>query len=71
MAQDTRGGVPNIFPEIIYDDAPAALDWLVRVFGFVKGEVIEGPQGPSRTPRCTWVRARSCQSRRWPRPNSG
>jgi uncharacterized glyoxalase superfamily protein PhnB len=45
MVQDTRDNVPNIFPEIIYDDAPAALDWLTRVFGFVKGEVVEGPAG--------------------------
>jgi uncharacterized glyoxalase superfamily protein PhnB len=36
---------PNIFPEIVYDDAPAALEWLARAFGFVKGEVIEGPGG--------------------------
>lgn len=45
MAQDTRDTVPNIIPEIVYEDAPAALDWLARVFGFVKGEVIEGPAG--------------------------
>lgn len=31
------------FPEIVYDDAPAALEWLARAFGFEKGEVIEGP----------------------------
>src|SRR3981189_57382 len=37
--------IPNIFPEIIYNDAPAALDWLARAFGFVKGEVIAGPDG--------------------------
>jgi len=42
MAQDTR---PNIFPEIVYDDAPAALEWLARAFGFAKGEVIEGRDG--------------------------
>jgi uncharacterized glyoxalase superfamily protein PhnB len=43
MAPDTRNNVPNIFPEIIYDDALAAPDWLARVSGFVRGEVIEGP----------------------------
>jgi uncharacterized glyoxalase superfamily protein PhnB len=43
MVQRKRDRTPNIFPEIIYDDAPAALEWLTRAFGFVKGEVIEGP----------------------------
>ena len=37
--------IPNIFPEIVYDDAPAALNWLAQAFGFVKGEVIDGPDG--------------------------
>lgn len=37
--------MPNIFPEIVYDDAYAALDWLARAFGFAKGEVIDGPDG--------------------------
>jgi uncharacterized glyoxalase superfamily protein PhnB len=45
MAQYTRDSAPNIFPELVYEDAPAALEWLERVFGFVKGEVIEGPDG--------------------------
>jgi uncharacterized glyoxalase superfamily protein PhnB len=26
----------NIVPMIAYEDAAAAMDWLVRVFGFVK-----------------------------------
>jgi uncharacterized glyoxalase superfamily protein PhnB len=45
MTHDTRDTLPNIFPEIVYDDAPAALEWLAHAFGFVKGEVIEGPDG--------------------------
>lgn len=45
MTQNARDSAPNIFPEIIYDDAPAALEWLARAFGFVEGEVIEGPDG--------------------------
>jgi uncharacterized glyoxalase superfamily protein PhnB len=45
MAENMRDSVPNIFPELVYDDAPAALEWLARVFGFVRGEVIEGPDG--------------------------
>lgn len=34
---------PNIFPEIIYLDAQAALAWLAQAFGFTLGEVIKGP----------------------------
>jgi uncharacterized glyoxalase superfamily protein PhnB len=43
--QDAGNSAPNIFPELIYDDARAALEWLANAFGFVKGEVIEGPEG--------------------------
>ena len=43
MTKDTRESAPNIFPEIVYDDAPAAMEWLGRAFGFVTGEVIQGP----------------------------
>jgi uncharacterized glyoxalase superfamily protein PhnB len=45
MSQEHRDGAANIFPEIVYDDAAAALDWLARAFGFVLGEVIEGSDG--------------------------
>jgi uncharacterized glyoxalase superfamily protein PhnB len=45
MSPDSRDGAPNIYPEIVYDDAPAALEWLAQAFGFVKGEVIDGPEG--------------------------
>lgn len=45
MSPNEKNAVPNIFPQLIYDDAPAALEWLSRAFGFVKGEVIEGPDG--------------------------
>ena len=45
MTQEQRDGPANIFPEIAYDDAPAALEWLARAFGFVLGEVIEGSGG--------------------------
>lgn len=37
--------LPNIFPEIVYDDAPAAVAWLARAFGFTLGELIPGPDG--------------------------
>ncbi len=45
MPKDAPRRPPNIFPELVYDDAPAALEWLSRAFGFVKGEVIDGPNG--------------------------
>jgi uncharacterized glyoxalase superfamily protein PhnB len=45
MSPDQRDGPANIFPEIVYDDASAALEWLARAFGFVAGEVIEGADG--------------------------
>jgi uncharacterized glyoxalase superfamily protein PhnB len=41
-AKETR---PNIFPAIRYDDAPAAIDWLMRAFGFEKLFVVPNPDG--------------------------
>lgn len=34
---------PNIFPAMRYQDAPAAIEWLVRAFGFEKQQVVPGP----------------------------
>jgi uncharacterized glyoxalase superfamily protein PhnB len=34
---------PNIFPALKYKDGPAAVDWLVRVFGFEPQMVVPGP----------------------------
>jgi uncharacterized glyoxalase superfamily protein PhnB len=45
MAQPAHGSAPNIFPDLIYDDAHAAIQWLAEVFGFEPGELIEGPAG--------------------------
>ena len=36
---------PNIFPCLRYHDAPAAIEWLVRAFGFEKQMVVAGPDG--------------------------
>lgn len=36
---------PSMFPFMAYDDAPAALDWLCRAFGFEKHFVVPGPDG--------------------------
>ena len=33
MPEDTR---PNMFPAFKYQDAPAAIDWLERAFGFTR-----------------------------------
>lgn len=35
----------NIYPSLSYDDAPAAIEWLCRVFGFTKRLVVPGPNG--------------------------
>lgn len=34
---------PNIFPGMRYQDAPAAIDWLAKAFGFEKQVVYPGP----------------------------
>jgi uncharacterized glyoxalase superfamily protein PhnB len=35
----------NIFPALRYQDAPAAIDWLARAFGFERLVVHPGPDG--------------------------
>lgn len=44
-AEQKRTEPSNIVPEIIYNDAPAAPEWLARVFGFIVGQVIREPDG--------------------------
>ena len=36
---------PQIIPFLRYQDAPAAIDWLGRAFGFEKQMVVPGPDG--------------------------
>jgi uncharacterized glyoxalase superfamily protein PhnB len=36
---------PTIFPKLYYNDAPAALEWLVRVYGFTARLVVPGAPG--------------------------
>jgi len=36
MPQNVRDDLPNIFPAFRYQDAPAALAWLAKAFGFKK-----------------------------------
>lgn len=33
----------DIYPSLTYDDAPAAIDWLCRAFGFSKRFAVDGP----------------------------
>jgi len=33
----------DIYPSLTYDDAPAAIDWLCKAFGFTKRFVVPGP----------------------------
>ncbi len=45
MSQHTPKGNPNIFPYMCYQDAPAAIEWLTRAFGFEKQMVVPAPDG--------------------------
>jgi uncharacterized glyoxalase superfamily protein PhnB len=45
MPKHAIDACPNIFPAIRYDDAPAAIDWLIRAFGFEKMFVVPNPDG--------------------------
>jgi uncharacterized glyoxalase superfamily protein PhnB len=36
---------PTFYPSLLYDDAPAAIDWLERAFGFRRQTVVDGPDG--------------------------
>ena len=48
---------PNIFPALRYRDGHAAIDWLVRAFGFEKQAVFDAP-GRRRRPRGAALRRR-------------
>ncbi|HNB25735.1 MAG TPA: VOC family protein [Alphaproteobacteria bacterium] len=40
-----KAGVPNIFPALKFKDAPKAIDWLGRAFGFQRQFVAPGEDG--------------------------
>jgi uncharacterized glyoxalase superfamily protein PhnB len=42
---DQEPTTSNIYPSLTYDDAPAAIEWLCRAFGFEKQLVVPGPDG--------------------------
>ena len=45
MSQQGPDTAPNIFPELVYSDVPAALDWLSAAFGFAVTEVVRDDDG--------------------------
>ncbi len=42
MTGQSKIGHPNIFPALRYKDAPAAIEWLNKAFGFEKKFVVPG-----------------------------
>jgi uncharacterized glyoxalase superfamily protein PhnB len=45
MAQPKPDSRSNIFPFMRYKDAPAAIAWLAKAFGFTEHAVYPGPNG--------------------------
>ena len=45
MNKEMQNRKPNIFPGFRYTDAPNAMAWLERTFGFEKHFVVPGPDG--------------------------
>ena len=45
MVQDTRTATQVLFPFLRYQDTPAAIDWLVKAFGFEEQMVVPGENG--------------------------
>ena len=42
------GTTADIYPSLCYEDAPAAIDWLCKAFGFTQRLVVPGPDGTIR-----------------------
>lgn len=45
MAEHDSDNAPIIYVALRYDDARAAIAWLVEAFGFERQMVVEGPEG--------------------------
>jgi PhnB protein len=45
MVSNPPEGFPRISPYLLYEDATAALDWLIRVFGFEEISRLAGEDG--------------------------
>jgi uncharacterized glyoxalase superfamily protein PhnB len=48
MTQNPPEGFPRITPYLLYEDVDAAVDWLVRSFGFVETVRMKGPDGKAQ-----------------------
>ena len=42
---DAAAASPDIYPSLTYDDAPDAIEWLCRVFGFTQRLLVPKPDG--------------------------
>ena len=45
MPDNPPAGFPRVTPYLFYEDAGAALDWLVKAFGFGERMRMTGPDG--------------------------
>jgi uncharacterized glyoxalase superfamily protein PhnB len=45
MTDDAAKTEPKIYPTFRYEDAPAAIEWLERAFGFERHMVVAGSEG--------------------------
>ena len=45
MTENCPDDSPTAYPFMHYEDAPAAIDWLERAFGFSRHYVVPGPDG--------------------------
>jgi uncharacterized glyoxalase superfamily protein PhnB len=45
MPDDGKAVTASIFPALRYRDAPAAVDWLEKAFGFERKMVVDSPDG--------------------------
>jgi PhnB protein len=45
MAQNPPRGFQRVIPYLLYSDAPAALEFLCRAFGFQERDRVSGPEG--------------------------
>ena len=45
MSPTAVAAKPSLYPCVFYQDAPAAIEWLVEAFGFEKLMIVPGPDG--------------------------
>lgn len=54
MSTPNKTSSSTIIPCLAYRDAPAAIDWLCKAFGFQKHFVASGPDGTIAHAQLTW-----------------